>query len=90
MKICSTIWNWACKYLILKEEDGIKEEASLEEMLQEAHREVQEAENLFTRVEEEEMIDYAILNLQAAEKRYNYLLKTLKQDRKLETSREGL
>lgn len=84
MKICSSIWNWACKYLVLKEEDESKKEVSLEDMLQDAHREIQEAENLFARVEDEEMIDYAILNLQAAEKRYNYLLKTIKRQGKAE------
>ena len=89
MRICSIIWNWACKYLVLKEEDENKKEVSLEDMLQDAHREVQEAENLFARVKDEEMIDYAILNLQAAEKRYNYLLKTMKEQGKVVGSLES-
>jgi hypothetical protein len=89
VKICATIWDWACNYLVLKEDDESKKEVSLEDMLQDAHREVQEAENLFARVEDEEMIDYAILNLQAAEKRYNYLLKTMKEQGKAEESLES-
>ncbi len=89
MKICATIWDWACNYLVLKEDDESKEEVSLEDMLQDAHREVQEAENLFARVKDEEMIDYAILNLQAAEKRYHYLLKTMKRQGKAEESLES-
>jgi len=75
--------------LVLKEDDESKKEVSLEDMLQDAHREVQEAENLFARVEDEEMIDYAILNLQAAEKRYNYLLKIMKEQGKAEESLES-
>lgn len=86
MKICSKIWNWASKFLILREEEEIEKKPSLMDMLQDAHREVQEAENLFARVEGKEMVDYAILNLQAAEKRYNYLLKAVRQPEKPEQS----
>lgn len=50
-----------------------------EELLREAHRAVMEAHNLLTRVQDEDMIDCAIYNLKAAEKRYDYLLRRIKE-----------
>lgn len=49
-----------------------------EEMLLEAPAELEGAENLFMRMTEPDMIDYAIFQLNAAEKRYNYLFKLIK------------
>ncbi|MDD3852866.1 MAG: DUF2508 family protein [Syntrophomonadaceae bacterium] len=49
-----------------------------EELLLEAQAELEGAENLFMRMTEPEMVDYAIFQLYAAEKRYNYLFKLIK------------
>lgn len=89
MKICTNIWNRLGKCLLLKEEDDCVGEPSLEDMLEAAHKEVQEAENLFSRVGDEEMIDCAILYLQAAEKRYNFLLKTVRKREKADKAMKG-
>lgn len=52
-----------------------------EELLREAQADIEGAENLFMRMTEPEMVDYAIFQLYAAEKRYNYLFKLIKAKR---------
>ncbi len=79
MGICSILWNKAWEHLLLREE-VVNKEISNEEMLNEAHQKLTEARNLFARVDDPEMIDYAIFNLKAAEKRYNYLIKIMKKE----------
>ncbi|NLW91432.1 MAG: DUF2508 family protein [Syntrophomonadaceae bacterium] len=49
------------------------------EMLEQAHRELLEAQNLFSVMEEPELIDCAIYALKSAELRYNYLIRQIKQ-----------
>ncbi|MDD2620209.1 MAG: DUF2508 family protein [Syntrophomonadaceae bacterium] len=78
MGICSRLWNLACDHMLLKDDLIHSIDLSDEAMLKEAHREMMQAHNLFSRVEDAEMIDYAVLNLIAAEKRYNYYLKKIK------------
>jgi len=51
---------------------------SNEELLKEANQELTLARNMFSRVEDPEMVDSAIFTLKAAEKRYDYLLKEIK------------
>lgn len=52
-----------------------------EELLMEAQAELEQAENLFMRMTEPEMVDCAIFQIYAAEKRYNYLFKLIKSKR---------
>lgn len=52
-----------------------------EELLQQAHEELINAQNLFSRVDEREMVDCAIYYMKAAEVRYDYLIKKIKQNR---------
>lgn len=52
-----------------------------EELLQQAHRELQEAHSRFSMAEEAELIDCAIYSLKAAEMRYDYLIRRIKQQR---------
>lgn len=52
-----------------------------EELLQQAHRELLEAHNRFSSIEESELIDCAIYSLKAAEIRYDYLIRQIKQQR---------
>jgi hypothetical protein len=80
MSICSNLWNKAWGHLSLREEYA-DHEISNKELLKEAQQKLAEARNLFAIVDDPEMIDYAIFNLKAAEKRYNYLLKIVKKDR---------
>jgi len=55
--------------------------ASDEELLQQAHRELLEAHSRFSMAEEAELIDCAIYSLKAAEMRYDYLIRRIKQQR---------
>ena len=48
-------------------------------MIQQAHDELRQAQNLFAHLEETDMVDYAIYKIKAAEKHYDYLLKRIKQ-----------
>ncbi len=80
MDFCSNIWNKACRLLWLRE-DGrqqVNEHMSDECVLQEAHQELQQAQNWFANLDEPEMIDYAIYKIKAAEKHYDYLLKRIR------------
>ena len=52
------------------------------EMVQEAGAELRQAYQVLSRVEDSEMVDYAVFTLQAAEKRYGYLLRKLKEEEK--------
>lgn len=70
------IGNW----LILSPtgNEGNEESLSPDRMLQEAYQELVQAQNLFSRVEDPDMIDYAIYAMKAAEERYDYLIKSCK------------
>jgi len=81
MDICSTLWNRACNYLFFREDITGQEKKPEEEMLKEAHQALIAAQNLFACADDPDMIDYAIYNLKAAEKRYNFLIKTIKKQR---------
>ncbi len=82
MGICSGWWSRACNYLFLRDEAVNRVKTSDEEFLKEAYQELIEAQNLFARVDDPDMIDYAIYTLKAAEKRYDFLLKRIKNKRK--------
>lgn len=53
--------------------------------LENAKKEWEEAKNIFENVSEPDLVDYAIYNIEAAEKKYVYLLKLIKNE-KLNTS----
>lgn len=53
--------------------------------LENAKKEWEEAKNIFENVSEPDLVDYAIYNVEAAEKKYVYLLKLIKNE-KLNTS----
>ncbi|HWP97255.1 MAG TPA: DUF2508 family protein [Syntrophomonadaceae bacterium] len=54
---------------------------SQDRMLEEAHRALVQAQNLFSRVEDPDMIQYAVYTMKAAEEHYNYLIKAMKASR---------
>ena len=55
-------------------------ESKLEERIEEAKEEWQEARNYFDLVSDPELVDYAIYLLGAAERKYQYLLKMKQQE----------
>lgn len=52
---------------------------SIMELVEEAKREWLAAKEYFENVSDPDLIDYAIHSIEATEKRYNYLLKKVKQ-----------
>ncbi|WP_353893312.1 DUF2508 family protein [Proteinivorax hydrogeniformans] len=64
-------------------EDGnpvdVPQSKSAIQLLEEAKKEWQCAREYFNNVSDPELVDYAIFSVQAAEKRYEYLLKKEKQ-----------
>lgn len=81
MGICTTLWGKARELLVLNDDTAGKPVLTDEELLEEAGMELKQARNLFTQVEDPEMIDYAIFQLKAAEQRYDYLLRRIKAQR---------
>ncbi|MDD3268953.1 MAG: DUF2508 family protein [Syntrophomonadaceae bacterium] len=78
MGLAAKLWSLVCDHIFLHDEITSRVDISDEAMLEEAYQELMQAQNLFSRVEDTEMIDYAVLNLIAAEKRYDYVLKQIK------------
>ena len=54
-------------------------------MVKKAADELRQAYQILAQVDDQDMIDYAVFTLQAAEKRYGYLLKELKEQEKRES-----
>ena len=48
--------------------------------LENAKKEWEEAKNIFENVSEPDLVDYAIYNVEAAEKKYVYLLRQIKKE----------
>lgn len=53
-----------------------------QEMVKEAGNELRQAYQILSQAEEEEMVDYAVFTVKAAEKRYSYLLKKFREQEK--------
>ncbi|NLJ97866.1 MAG: DUF2508 family protein [Tissierellia bacterium] len=62
----------------LKAKENMEEEKILES-LRKAHKEWKDKERYFQSVTDEDLIDYAIYDLEASKMKYNYLLKKLKE-----------
>ena len=71
------LWN-RINYCILKPEEET-EIIGDDEIITQALEEINQAWNLFSEVEDPELIDYAVYSLKAAEVKYNYLVKRLKR-----------
>lgn len=58
-------------------------------MVKKAGEELKQAYQMLAQVDDQDMVDYAVFTLRAAEKRYGYLLKKLKEQEKRESLAEG-
>jgi len=81
MRIWAKGWDSLLKLFSGADEDQQSKKTDEIQLLQEAQEQLNEARNLFARVEDPEMVECAIYSLTAAEKRYNYLIKTFKKDK---------
>lgn len=65
---------------LTRSEDEIRPPVkAMEDLVTEARDEWQAATEYFHEVSDPELVDYAIRNLDAAEKRYNYLLRQVRE-----------
>lgn len=80
MEIWSRLYSRLKNCHLFNENQQENVDFSDRELLKEAHRELMCAHNMFARVVDEEMVDCAIYSINAAEKRYNYLYKKIKQE----------
>lgn len=60
------------------------EEEKILENLRKAHREWKDKERYFQYVTDDDLIDYAIYDLEATKRKYSYLLKKIKESNALE------
>lgn len=81
MKIWSRLYRQLLACRVLYDDRRDKADYSNQELLKQAHLELMCAHNMFARVLDEDMVDCAIFSINAAEKRYNYLIKKIKQER---------
>ncbi len=79
MKLWAKWYDSIRKPWIIEEKEENKNNDYDLKFIQDAKDEVSEAENIFSRADDPDMVDWAIYNLTAAEKRYNYLIKKYKQ-----------
>lgn len=77
MGLAGKWWAKTKNYICLKEEPPTHSFETLQ-MLELARQELDSAYNLFSRAEDPDLIECAVYNLKAAEKRYDYLLKQTK------------
>lgn len=81
MGFARKLWYKTREHMWLKKEPGCECALTDEDILKQAQQELEEAYNVFTLAEEPDMIDFAVYKLKAAEKRYGYLLKRIKNKR---------
>ncbi|MDD4803128.1 MAG: DUF2508 family protein [Syntrophomonas sp.] len=79
MKTWSKLWRSVNKPWIIKSEEEPSLKIDDKKMLQMAGEEVAAARNIYSQVEDPDMVDWAVYSLAAAEKRYDYLLKKYRQ-----------
>lgn len=79
MKVWSTMLNRIYKTWIMKTSD--EPVATIDEIqsIKVAGEEVSAARNIYSEIEDPDMVDWAVYNLTAAEKHYDYLLKKYRQ-----------
>lgn len=79
-----SVWDNFCQvlkgFLVVESKDTHAEYWPDQKILDHAKRDWMMAQKIFEEASHPELIDYAVYNLKAAEKRYMYLLKQLKTE----------
>lgn len=70
------------KWFVMDSDESDADRYSLDQMVREACDELKQAHDLLDRVHEPDMVEYAVYSLKAAEKRYDYLIKQIREQRK--------
>lgn len=71
--------NKAYDYVLFKDSGETKDNFSDYKLLMQAKAELDSAQNVFSAIDDPEMIDWAVFNLRAAEERYDILIKKMKR-----------
>lgn len=71
----TSVQNW---FLLGEDETGT-DRYSLKQLAREAGEELKQAYELLERMTEPDMVDYAVYRLKAAEKRYDYMIKKMRE-----------
>ena len=79
MKAWAAMWNGIRKSWIIRPIEEPNEPIDEIKLIQMAGEEVAAARNIYSEVEDPDMVDWAVYKLTAAEKRYDYLLKKYRQ-----------
>ena len=79
LKEWSDWWRRLYAYQVTKNRVGEETVFSEEEVLRLSAAELKEAQDFFAQVEDPDLVDYAVYRMKAAEKRYDYLYKKVKQ-----------
>jgi len=75
--------RWSLPRCLTKHKKNVNKIMGIDrEMVQQAGAELRQAYQVLSQVEDNDMVDYAVFTLQAAEKRYGYLLRKLKEEEK--------
>lgn len=77
---CKSFWSGSRKPRHLSNNKGIDLET-----VKAAGNELRQAYQILSQADEEDMVDYAVFTVKAAEKRYGYLLKKFKEQEKRES-----
>lgn len=72
--------NFAGRFLLGPVGGGESDNSELLQAVAQAHREWELAEKVFETVTDPDLVDYAIYQVQAAQKRYTYLLRRAKEE----------
>jgi len=72
------VWRQAW---IIPDKEELNQPQDEIKMIQMAGEEVSAARNLFSRADDPDMVDWAVFNLTAAERRYDYLLKKYRREK---------
>lgn len=76
---------WLRSWLLVNKEERLSEER----LIKEAHKDWLVARRLFDVVDDPDLVEYAVYSLQAAEKKYAYLLKRARKKMKFSEDPEA-
>ncbi|MDD3364438.1 MAG: DUF2508 family protein [Syntrophomonas sp.] len=79
MKVWLKWWKALREVWLLNGEDKQQNKLDDIELIQEAKDELLIAHRMFAQMEDPDMVDWAVYSINAAEKRYDYLLKNYRQ-----------
>jgi len=80
-KVITGFTSFSSKIILLDKNSAPTKEEELREIIEQARLEWKRAEDFFNWVEDPELVDHAVYALEAAEKKYIYLLKKARKRR---------